>query len=248
MKHITILALTSLAASLLSSTLAQDNEADKLFRGMEKKLLAAKAFEVKFDYQFEKRKAKGELLVTQDNKVRLKVVGHFEEKRKAGFELVSDGKQVKTKGARFFVASNGQPAVDAGGESEWQTTKTFHKVLGSTVSRGGVWFTVVVMPYLRGGDGELDPDGEESKMTVYDFKLAGAEKVGDKEAKVVRYRFGKGGGGRDDEEITLWIEAKTLLPLKRTFVLKNGGARIVENYHEFRLDPKIDAKAFELPK
>jgi hypothetical protein len=46
--------------------------------------------------------------------------------------------------------------------------------------------------------------------------------------------------------MTLWIDAKTLLPLKRAYVLDN--MRIVENYHEFRLDPKIDAKAFELPK
>ena len=64
MKHIAMLAIGSLAGAFLPPALAQDNDAEKLFRGMEKKLLAAKAFEVKFDYQLEKRKAKGELLVT----------------------------------------------------------------------------------------------------------------------------------------------------------------------------------------
>jgi outer membrane lipoprotein-sorting protein len=248
MKQIMSLALGLLATVFLSPALAQDNEAEKLFRGMEKKLLAAKAFEVTFDYQFQGRKAKGELLVTQENKMRLKVIGHF-EKQKAGFELVADGKQLKTKGAKLYVAPNGQPVVEAGGQSEWQAPKNFHAVLGGTVSRGGMWFTVLVMPYLQGGEGgrELNLDGEESKMKVYDFKLVGAEKAGEKEAKVVRYQFGSG-RGRDDEEITLWIDAKTLLPLKRSYTLNNSSARIVENYHEFKLDPKIDTKAFELSR
>ena len=85
-------------------------------------------------------------------------------------------------------------------------------------------------------------------MQAYDFTLGGAEKVGGQEAKVLRYRFGKGGGCRGDEEMTLWIDAKTLLPLRRSFVLKNGGVRIVEAYDAFTLDPKIDTRAFELPK
>jgi hypothetical protein len=134
MKPIAILAIGSLAAAFLSPALAQDNDAEKLFRGMEKKLLAAKAFEMTFDYQVAKRKAKGELLVTQENKVRLKVVGHFQEKPKAAFERVYDGKLLKTKGAKFSVASNGQAGVELGGQSEWKTPKNFHKVLGGSVN------------------------------------------------------------------------------------------------------------------
>jgi len=250
MKRLPILAVSSLALALLPRAQAQDGDAEKLFRAMEQKLLTAKAFDVKFEYQLEKRKVKGELLVTRENKVRLNVVGLFEEKPKAGFELVADGKKLKTKGARLFVASNGQSGMEEGGQSEWQTPKTFHKVLGSTVSRGGVWFTMLILPYLQGGEGrsEIDPDDEGSKMHAYDFKLVGDARVGAKNAKVVRYRFGKGGGCRHDEEMTVWIDAKTLLPLKRSFTLKIGDLRIVENYREFRLDPKIDAKAFELPK
>ena len=37
--------------ALLPVALAQDNEAERLFRNMEKKILAAKGFEVAFDYQ-----------------------------------------------------------------------------------------------------------------------------------------------------------------------------------------------------
>jgi hypothetical protein len=165
--------------------------------------------------------------------------------------LVSDGKQLKTKGARFVVASNGVPGVEQGGQSEQETPKKLHVQLGALVSRGGVWFSLYVMPYLlRGG---IDPDDEGSKVNVYDFKLGAAEKVGEREAKVVRYRFGKGGPCPDDQEIILWVDAKTLLPLKRVFDLRKNrgvvsGIVITEMYNEFTLDPKIDATAFELPK
>ena len=244
MRHLTILTLFFLAPAV-PPVRAQDGDAEKLFRTMEQKLLAAKAFEVTFDYQIEKRKVKGQMLVAQGNKIRLKAVGLFENKPKAGFELVADGKQLKTKGAKLFVASNGQSGMEEGGTSEWQTPKTFHKVLGSSVSRGGVWFTILLLPYLRGAESELEPD--QLKISVYDFKLIEAGGLGAKDAKVIRYRFGKGGPCPDDEEITLWIDAKTGLPLKRSFTLKNGNLRIVENYREVRLDPRIDAR-FKLPK
>src|SRR2546430_3379897 len=97
---------------LLPAALAQENDAEKLYRGMEKKLLAAKAFEVTFDYQVEKGKAKGELLVTRENKVRMKIVGHFEEKPKARFELVSDGNRVSSRGRPFAIRTTSRPEVD----------------------------------------------------------------------------------------------------------------------------------------
>src|SRR5262245_26129071 len=192
----------------LSLSLAQDNDAEKLFREMEKKIKAAKAFEVTFSYQVENRKTQGELLLTNDNKARLKINGAVGDKRNAKFELVADGKQLKTKGAKLFIASNGQSGVELGGESRWETPKNFHDLLSATVSRGGMWFSLLVMPYFQAND-ELDPD--RMKMRVYDFKLVAAEKVGEREAKVIRYRFGKGDGCRGDEEMTLWIDAKTSL-------------------------------------
>ena len=49
MKHIAMLVGGLLAGALAPAAQAQENEAEKLFRGMEKKLLAAAAFEVTFD-------------------------------------------------------------------------------------------------------------------------------------------------------------------------------------------------------
>src|SRR5262245_50624474 len=180
-----------LFAGLLPLSLAQDNEAEKLFRDMEKKIKGAKAFEVHFAYQLEKTTTKGSLLLTKDNKTRLRLNGpfHFGGKRNASFELVSDGKQLKTKGAKLVIASNGQAGY-TDGRTEEQTPKSLHGTLTATFSRGGIGVTVMILPYLVRTD--TDPDGEGSKMHAYDFKAGAAEKVGDREAKVVRYRFGKG--------------------------------------------------------
>jgi outer membrane lipoprotein-sorting protein len=245
MKHVAVFASGLLAVALARPALAQDNEGEKLFRAMEKKIRADEPVEVAFTYQVGNRTAKGSLLLAKDNKARLRLSGNFGDEQ-AKIELVSDGKRLKTKGAKFFVGSNGKPGMELGGQTERVTPKNFNAQLRALVSRGGMWFTVFVMPYLQ-GDG-IDPDDESSKVNAYDFKLAGTEKVGGREAKVLRYRFGKGGPCRDDEEITLWIDGKTLQPLKRNLVLKGDSIRITESYRAFMFSPKMDAKTFRLPQ
>jgi outer membrane lipoprotein-sorting protein len=51
-------------------------------------------------------------------------------------------------------------------------------------------------------------------------------------------------------QVTLWIDTKTLLPVKRTVVvaLKDAKVTVVESYAEFTVNPTFDAKMFELPK
>ena len=46
--------------------------------------------------------------------------------------------------------------------------------------------------------------------------------------------------------MNLWLDAKTLLPLKSVVVIRIENMHITETYREFKLDPKIDAKAFML--
>src|SRR5262245_12754003 len=75
---------------LAASAHAQENEAEKLFRAMEKKVRTAKAFDVSCSYEINKSKSKADLLLTQDNKARLKVIG------RASFDVISDGKQSKS--------------------------------------------------------------------------------------------------------------------------------------------------------
>jgi hypothetical protein len=169
-KHFAIFTGGLLAVALAAPALAQGNKAEKLFRAMEKKIKAAEAVEVAFTYQVEdltRRKwtTKGTLLLTKDNKARLKVSGYFGGNQAAPFQVVSDGKQLKTKGARFVVASNGVPGVEEGGQSEQGTPKHFHVQLGALVSRGGMWFSLYVMPYLLRD--AIDPDDAGSKVNAY---------------------------------------------------------------------------------
>jgi outer membrane lipoprotein-sorting protein len=249
MKRIMVIACSLFAAALLSAAQAQDKDAEKLFRDMEKKIKSAKAIEVAFTYQLEGKTTKGSLLLTNDNKTRLQLNGpfYFGLKRNAKFELISDGKQFKTKGAKLVIASNGQAGFDVDGQSEGKIGKQFHALHSVALSRGGIGAIVLGLPYFVGEDGDIDPDQPESKMTVYDFKADPAEKIGERKAKVIRYHHGK--GGLDDPEVTLWLDADTGLPLKRLLVLPKGEKiRITESYSEFKLDPKVNAKAFELPK
>jgi outer membrane lipoprotein-sorting protein len=251
MKHCTILALGFLGAALVPAALAQDKKAEKLFRDMEKKIKGAKALEIVFTYQSEGKTAKGSLLLTNDDKARLRVSGHYYPgiEGNPSFELISNGKRFKTKGAEIGVKSNGVAYIDPEGQTTaGDTGKGFHAMLAVVLSRGGVGYMVYGLPYWIHGDGGVDPDTPESRMTVYDFKAGAPEKVGKRRAKVLRYRFGKGGKG--DAQITLWIDAASGLPLKRVFFLPRGvfEGRITETYTAFNLNPKIDGKTFELPK
>jgi outer membrane lipoprotein-sorting protein len=237
MKTVAVLACGLLAAAVPPATSAQDNEAEKLFRAMEKRVLAAQSFEVTFEYGVENRKAKGSLLLTRDGKARAKLRGDFGEGGpNSTFEAVSDGKQLVTKQG---PSAGGKKVVG-------KAPKNFHAVFGTTLSRGGVWCGLLVLPHLRAEGKELAPD--QLRIQVSDFKSGGAEKVGGRDARVVRYRLGEGDGDQDDAEVTLWLDARTLLPLKRTVVTKRDVVHVTETYRAFRLDPTVDAKAFELPK
>lgn len=251
MKHCAIAALCFLAVGVLPAALAQDKEAEKLFRHMDKRIKGAKALAIDFTYEFNGKTAKGSLLLTQEDKAQLRVRGHYYPgvQGKPRFELVSDGTRFRTKGAKIGVASNGIPYIDPEEEATvGETGKGFHKMCAVVLSRGGVGYFFYTLPYWIQGDGGIDPDTPESKMTVHDFKASGTEKVGKRQARVVRYHFGKGGKG--DAEVTLWIDAETGLPLKRVFFNPTGVfvGRFTETYPAFNLNPKIDGKAFELSK
>ena len=82
-------------------------------------------------------------------------------------------------------------------------------------------------------------------MNAFGFELGGGEKIDERQAKIIRYGLGKR-DGLDTEKITLWIDAQTLLPLKRSFTVEK--APVTELYQQFKLDPPIAADAFKLPK
>jgi outer membrane lipoprotein-sorting protein len=228
-----------LVLALLPRAQAQANAAEKLYRAMEKTITEAKAFKVAVAIETG-RDAKrpcsfrGSLLLTKDNKARLKVSGvDFGEARR--WEMVSNGKQVKLRPFDIGVSEVFKK------EATLATPRTLHSHLARRVSCLGVY------PNLpRMAASILVPDGPDEKLEIGGFKAGAAEKVGGRDAKVVRFKMNLGGIKDDDAAFTVWIDTKTLLPLKRVIVLDRRSAAITEIYRGFTLDPKIDAGAFAL--
>jgi outer membrane lipoprotein-sorting protein len=229
-----------LALALLPRALAQDKEAEKLFRAMEKKITEAKAFKVavviatKGDTKDRVGGYKGSLVLTKDNKARLKVSGvDCGEARR--WEMVSNGKQVKL---RPYAVSG----VEGDKEEETLATpKHLHRHLATRVSRLGVLRN---LPRLAAFVLVADRPGEIPD--IRGLKAGAAGKVGGRDAKAVRYKISGVLPVDDDAVCTVWIDTKTLLPLKRVIVLDRRWPAITEIYKEFTLDPKTDARAFEL--
>jgi outer membrane lipoprotein-sorting protein len=241
MRHILSILLWSV---LLPVALAQDNEAEKLFRDMEKKLHAAKAFqlavtiETKGDTKDRVGSFKGSLLLTNDNKARLKISGDdFGEAR--NWEIISNGKQLRLKPYAAMPVFKDEATLP--------TPKNLHGMLTARVSGHGVFLNVLSLTYLLL---EAD-DPRTSKLDIWGFKMGAGEKVAGRDAKVVSYKAGPK-EEKDHAAFTVWIDSKTLLPLKRVIVpgrtSGSAGITISETYTKFTLDPKIDAKAFVLPK
>jgi hypothetical protein len=233
-----------LLLAVLPLARGQDNEAEKLFRDMEKKIQAARAFrlavtiETRGDTKDRVGSFKGSLLLTNDNKARLKISGDdFGEAR--NWEMVSNGKQVRLK------PYSAMP--DFKEEATLATSNNLHGLLTTRVISFGVFPNVLRLTYLLL---EAD-DPRTSKLDTWDFKMGAADKVGGRDAKVVRYKVGQR-AEKGQAAFTVWIDGKTLLPLKRVIVpdrtSRAAGIIITEIYTEFTLDPKIDARAFVLPK
>lgn len=230
-----------LVLAFLPRVLAQDNEAEKLYRAMEKKITKAKAFKVVVAIEAgrdAKRPAsfKGFLLLTNDNKARLKVSGvDFGEPR--NWELVSNGKKVRLKPYSIGVSELFKE------EATFPTPKHLHGHIANHLSGLGMFLNLPRMPVSL----VLSAD-PKNKLDIPSFKAGAMEKINGRDAKVVRYNLNLSGIKDDDTTFTIWIDAKTLLPLKRVILLgpRSGEDTVTEIYKEFTLDPKIDAGDFEL--
>ncbi len=86
-------------------------------------------------------------------------------------------------------------------------------------------------------------------FVMSDFKLAGEEKIGERNTQVIQYTITAKGKNPNVLSMKVWLDAKTNLPVK---LAMTGGSSditdITETYSEFTIDAKVDAKLFELPK
>jgi outer membrane lipoprotein-sorting protein len=216
----------------------QDNEAEKLFRDLEKKITSAEAVHVVADAVaqgkgIKKQKLRSALTFARGNKARLNTKGVAEgaSEREVVIEGISDGKTMQIS--------------DTPGKERHSTHPTppyLTELLGVTLTRAGA---VGLGWEMKEGE-KLDLN---KKFPVKDFKMGAGSKVNGRDAKAVHYCLMV--DGKDLMQVTLWLDARTLLPLKRLIVAKemeNDQIRITETYSEFKINPPLKAKTFELPR
>jgi len=233
MRWITLVALLFVAAPAYG----QENDAEKLFRAMEKKLRSAKTVHFAFDGQITgmgmKGTMKGEASLAEGEKGNIAFEADFAGKNMK-LTLISDGKSAYSKVDEKIDVHATKP----------EDPKT-EQVLGM-IARLGMTTSVFA---ARSGPNPNEPFDLDKMAAVKDFKLGAKEKIGTHNTQAVDYQVTL--PGNTTAKATVWIDTETKLPVKRELGLEKNGAeegRISETYSTFAVDGKIDAKMFEVPK
>jgi outer membrane lipoprotein-sorting protein len=206
------------------------SEAEKLFRAMHEKIKRANAIRatVRLEVKAGGKDAKGRvsLLFTKDNQARFKLKMDGSGRKEAA-EMISDGKRLKYAKAPDTIARAEADPVPA----------KFSGRLTRMLSSLGV---LVASDDVNGAAPALEG------FHLVSFEGGAGEKVGGRDAKVVSYTVV--GLPGTDWNVTLWIDAKTGLPLKRMLVPIGGRPGHITETYEITLNPKVTAGAFDLPK
>jgi outer membrane lipoprotein-sorting protein len=223
----------SLATLLLGVAPGQD-EAQELFKRMEQQILKCKTLDAQMEFavtDFPADKGvKGRLLVARGNRMRWEI-----DMTVAGMPrkvtTVSDGDRMRTIGA---VARQND-----------QVPRHMAEIALSSVTRGGVWMTMYAVLENQDPAKEYKDFDPDKSFAVSNFELGTKEMMAGKEAQVLEYKATIAG---QPFAVTVWIDTRTHLPLKR--VLKGGPnlVLVTETYTKVVLDKKVDDKGFEIPK
>jgi len=209
---------------------AQEGEAEKLYRAMEKKILAAESLALEFNSQVtvddKKFTVKGTIYVAAGNKTRLDLESEL-------FQL----------GGKSLIVTNGKSKYSKVGNLVFHEGPFPAKgeVLLALIARFGAGAAALEQKIATA---DLDKD-----FPVKNFKLGVKEMVGKREAQVVQYLLQDKKIG-DLAEVTVWIDTKTQLPLKRAMAEKDEKGKEVrstETYRVFTVDSKLDGKLFDIP-
>jgi outer membrane lipoprotein-sorting protein len=218
---------------------AEPNEAEKLFRQMEEKVLKAKTLECVVEGTVEgtakgvKLGMKATVLAGAHNQVRMDLTGEAEGKTEK-LSIISDGMKVMT------VEKEPAPAQYA---SKW-----LGESVRAAVARSGVTVPFILIRLAPDKTREFKVD---EYLPISDFKLGKKETVGKHEAQVVEYTLTlKTEKSPPPIAVQVWIDTKSHVPLKRVLTGEKGKdtVTITETYTKVEIDGKIDLKMFELPK
>jgi len=208
---------------------AQEGDAEKLYRAMEKKVLAVKSLALEFNTEvtLDDKKVfavKGSIYVAAGNKIRLE--GDL------------------TGGAKILSVTNGESIYEKVGDKilDKPDAPRKSKALVGTIARFGAAAALMEKKL-----GTFDPDKD---YPVKNFKLGIKEMVGKRDAQIVQYQVEEKSGKLSTEVVSVWIDTKTQLPLKRAMVNEVPGKQVfrsTEIYSVFTVDSKLDGQLFEIP-
>ncbi len=207
---------------------AEPNEAEKLFRQMETKVMQAKTLECTYEGKVDYKEAeddqkdtlKGKLLLGEGNKLRIDFSGMGEKGT-----IISDGTKWRLIG-------------DKNKETPKWLGKSVRALMARTCAGyASIW--AAPDSFLRFMTPPITEFKIDEHFPVTDFKFGKKEMIDKQEAQIVQYT----GPG---VEVSIWIDTKTYQPLKRVFTDKEK--TLTETYTNLKLDGKVDPKQFELPK
>ena len=229
--------MLSAAAVLVGlPALAQQNDAEKLFRSMEKQVREAKSIKLVFSVNGDfgkdnKLLTNGSIVVAEGNKARVDLTAKKGDKE-LKVQLYSDG---KVMGTLINGKSGDKPMPAEPGVAD---------VIPQITARGGIFVFTESDPEPA----EKDKFDIDKYLPASDFKLGKKVQVNGQETQPVSCAIKPKKG--PPLQMTVWLVTKTNLPLKRelTATEKDFTLTVVENYREFSLNPKVDAKIFEVPK
>jgi hypothetical protein len=214
-------------------------EARQYLTAVEKNFLDAKALRAVVDVE-EREHGKPPLRtiatfhIADQNRVRMEVVVVGDEKEH--LTLVSDGRRLRAVGqGKLFEVWNSIGTQDL--PKEWPYAANKIRLL----ARPGVLGVL--------GPGVGDPDkliNLDEVAEVSNVTFGPREKVGDREAQVLRYLVKV---GRNSMLATAWVDVQTRLPLKRVFTSQETNPTVItETFRVLDVNPKLDPALFELPK
>jgi outer membrane lipoprotein-sorting protein len=225
--------LTMTVGALATPVFAGENDAEKLFRQMEKKVKASKTIQIRFELTMmffgTDATLKGTMVFGEADKLRLDAKGSMGGKD-INVTAIGDGTKMHL--------------IDR--------EKSDTKVESSPKGVGDYFRAVLprigIFSGIEDASRGKDLPNVDEYFKVSDFKLGAKEKVGTAETRVVEYTVLF--RGKDKGSVKVWINTKTSLPAKLQIRAEAGGItiEITETYTEYALDGKLDAKQFEAPK
>jgi outer membrane lipoprotein-sorting protein len=239
---------------LLVAPGAEPNEAEKLYRNMEAKIANAKNITCVYDVSAEGGKDNSKSVDEAiDYILRMANVPAKDGRPSPvrGKLWLSEGNKCRTEtwplaavlpntaticdGKRLVVLHEDVPAETR------DAPKWFADTIRGKITRS---FTVLDAQQLaKQQDFKLD-----EQFAVGDFKLGKKETIGDAEAQVIEFKLTVKGVKRPFA-VSLWLDTKSNLPLKRDLVMPadDKEIRITETFGKLDFDAKPDPKNFDLP-